>query len=47
VTRFLPDNPRNEDPEVSEMEAGIAPQNLKKVLSITGKQAKQLVNWRS
>jgi UDP-N-acetylmuramoyl-L-alanyl-D-glutamate--2,6-diaminopimelate ligase len=34
------DNPRNEDPEViiSEMEAGIAPQNLKKVLSITDRK---------
>jgi UDP-N-acetylmuramoyl-L-alanyl-D-glutamate--2,6-diaminopimelate ligase len=34
------DNPRNEDPEViiTEMEAGIAPQNLKKVLSITDRK---------
>lgn len=34
------DNPRNENPEaiISEMEAGVAPDNLKKVLSITDRK---------
>jgi UDP-N-acetylmuramoyl-L-alanyl-D-glutamate--2,6-diaminopimelate ligase len=37
---FTSDNPRNEDPEViiTEMEQGIAPQNYKKVLSITDRK---------
>lgn len=37
---FTSDNPRNEDPEViiAEMEQGIAPQNYKKVLTITDRK---------
>ncbi|MDD2675696.1 MAG: UDP-N-acetylmuramoyl-L-alanyl-D-glutamate--2,6-diaminopimelate ligase [Flavobacterium sp.] len=37
---FTSDNPRNEDPEViiTEMEQGIAPQNYKKVLTITDRK---------
>jgi UDP-N-acetylmuramoyl-L-alanyl-D-glutamate--2,6-diaminopimelate ligase len=37
---FTSDNPRNEDPEViiTEMEEGIAPQNYKKVLTITDRK---------
>lgn len=37
---FTSDNPRNEDPEViiSEMEQGVAPQNYKKILTITDRK---------
>jgi UDP-N-acetylmuramoyl-L-alanyl-D-glutamate--2,6-diaminopimelate ligase len=37
---FTSDNPRNEDPEViiSEMESGVAPQNFKRILSITDRK---------
>lgn len=37
---FTSDNPRNEDPEViiTEMEQGVAPQNYKKVLTITDRK---------
>ena len=37
---FTSDNPRNEDPEeiISEMESGVAPQNFKRILSITDRK---------
>jgi UDP-N-acetylmuramoyl-L-alanyl-D-glutamate--2,6-diaminopimelate ligase len=37
---FTSDNPRNEDAEViiSEMETGVAPQNYKRILSITDRK---------